>query len=197
MVVAAWLNKIPIIAHESDLTPGLANRLSFPFVNKICLTFEGAKQYFKDTHKVEVTGTPIRLSLLHGNPGKGLGLCGFTNKKPCLLLVGGSQGSQKLNSVLRASLNEITKLFQVIHICGKGKLDSSLINKTDYCQLEYVNEELADLFAASSLIISRAGANSLYEILALSKPHILVPLPAKSSRGDQIDNARYFIKACP
>ncbi|WED41848.1 undecaprenyldiphospho-muramoylpentapeptide beta-N-acetylglucosaminyltransferase [Legionella cardiaca] len=192
VVVAAWLHRIPVIAHESDMTPGLANRLSFPFVDKICVTFAAAKKHFKKQEKVEITGTPIRAQLFKGSKAKGLALCGFTEEKPCLLVVGGSQGSALLNKVLRESLSFLGEHYQIIHLCGKGKIDSNLLNKNNYCQFEYANEELADLFAASDIVISRAGANALYEILALGKPHILIPLSAKVSRGDQIQNARYF-----
>lgn len=192
VVVGAWLNRIPIVAHESDMSPGLANRLSFPFVNKICLTFDAGKKYFKSQDKIEVTGTPIRQQLLTGNRMKGLELCGFNSSKPCLLVVGGSLGAGSINSCIRSALKQLTSEFQVIHLCGKGKLDSSLVGVEGYCQFEYANEELADLFAASSVVISRAGANSLYEILALGKPHILIPISSQVSRGDQIQNARYF-----
>jgi UDP-N-acetylglucosamine--N-acetylmuramyl-(pentapeptide) pyrophosphoryl-undecaprenol N-acetylglucosamine transferase len=194
IVVAAWLNRIPVIAHESDMSPGLANRLSFPFVDKICVTFSAAKKHFKKQKKVEITGTPIRQQLLKGSKARGLALCGFNSDKSCLLVMGGSQGSAVLNSVLRSILDSLTISYQVIHLCGKGKLDNSLQNHASYCQFEYANEELADLFAASDLVISRAGANALYEILVLAKPHILIPLSAKVSRGDQIQNAGYFAK---
>ena len=194
VVIAAWLNRIPVIAHESDMSPGLANRLSFPFVDKICVTFAAAKTHFKRQEKVEVTGTPIRQQLLNGNPVNGLTLCGFTTAKPCLMIIGGSQGSTAMNRSVRQALDTLCERFQVIHLCGKGNLDPALVNKSGYCQFEYVNAELPDLFAASDMIISRAGANSLYEILALAKPHVLVPLSMKASRGDQIQNARYFEK---
>ena len=192
VVFAAWLNRIPIIAHESDMSPGLANRLSFPFVDKICVTFAAAKQHFKSPDKVEVTGTPIRPELFHGSKGAGLTWCGFTKDKPCLLVMGGSQGSLKLNSIVRNALPALVKQYQIIHLCGKGKLDASLLHHADYCQLEYASKELADLFAASDVVVSRAGANSVYEILALQKPHLFIPLPLHASRGDQIQNARYF-----
>lgn len=194
VVFAAWLNRIPVIAHESDMSPGLANRLSFPFVDKICLTFEGARKHFKKQDKVEVTGTPIRSQLFNGCKEKGLALCGFNEDKPCILVMGGSQGSARLNLSIRQALDELCKNYQIIHLCGKGKVEPSLLNKANYCQLEYANKELADLFAASSLVISRAGANAIYEILALEKPHLLIPLSAKVSRGDQIQNACYFKK---
>lgn len=192
VVVGAWLNRIPVVAHESDMSPGLANRLSFPFVNKICLTFAAAKQHFKRQDNIEITGTPIREELLNGCKEKGLALCGFTIEKPCLLVIGGSQGAMALNALVRQLLDSLTQNFQIIHLCGKGKLDRALVGREHYYQCEYANETLPDLFAASDLVISRAGANSLYEILALGKPHILVPLSAQVSRGDQVQNARFF-----
>lgn len=192
VVVAAWLNRIPVIAHESDKTPGLANRLSFPFVNKICVNFEETKSLFKKKNKVIVTGTPIREDLFKGDKEAGLKHCQFHDKKPCILVMGGSLGSQRLNEIIRQSLPLLNQQYQVIHLCGRGKLDHSLEKNKEYCQFEYANENLADLFAAASLVISRSGANALYEILALRKPHVLIPLPLKVSRGDQIENAHYF-----
>lgn len=194
VVVGAWLNRIPIVAHESDMSPGLANRLSFPFVNKICLTFDAGKKHFKNQEKIEVTGTPIRDQLFSGTAARGLKLCGFTEEKPCLLVIGGSLGAGSINRSIREGLDQLTDEFQIIHLCGKGKVDSSLLKKKGYCQFEYANEELADLFAASSIVISRAGANSVYEILALGKSHIFIPLSSQVSRGDQIQNASYFQK---
>ncbi|CEG56294.1 undecaprenyldiphospho-muramoylpentapeptide beta-N-acetylglucosaminyltransferase [Legionella fallonii] len=194
VVVGAWLHRIPVIAHESDMSPGLANRLSYPFVNKICLTFDAGKKHFKKQEKIEVTGTPIRQQLFAGNAAKGLHLCGFSAEKPCLLAIGGSLGAGSINHSIRNALPQLTKEFQVIHICGKGKLDSSLNGTPGYCQFEYVNDDLAHLFAAASVVISRAGANSLYEILALGKAHILIPISSQVSRGDQIQNAQYFQK---
>ena len=194
VVVGAWLHGIPVVAHESDMTPGLANRLSFPFLNKICVTFAVAKQAFKRQDKVVVTGTPIRQALFHGQKQSGLALCGFTEDIPCILVVGGSQGAQALNACVRSSLEHLCASFQIIHLCGKGKVEPLLLGKPRYYQFEYVDQELPDLFAAAEMVISRAGANSLYEILALKKPHVLVPLSAQVSRGDQVHNARYFQK---
>lgn len=193
VVLGAFLNKIPVVAHESDITPGLANRLCFPFVNKICLTFTDAKRNFKKPEMVEVTGTPIRQELFNGSREEGLKLCGFSPDKPCLLVMGGGQGALKLNQAIRDGLGTLNEHYQVIHLCGKGKLDNSISNPM-YCQFEYASDTLPHLFAAADLIVSRAGANALYEILALQKPHVLVPLSAKVSRGDQIQNAKYFSK---
>ena len=195
VVFGAWLNKIPIVAHESDLTPGLANKLSYPFVNTICLPFEASKKYFKKQDKIAVTGTPIRQQLFEGDPSKALELCNFDTSKPCLLVIGGSLGAQSINQTLRQALGSLLANFQIIHICGKGKIDQSLLEVKGYKQFEYAKEELADFFAAASLVVSRSGANSLYEILALGKPHVLIPLSARVSRGDQIHNSAYFQKA--
>ena len=194
VVIGAWLNRIPVIAHESDLSPGLANRLSFPFVNKICVTFDAGKHYFKKQEKVLVTGTPIRPELFKGSREAGLKNCGFDGTKPCLLVIGGSQGARVLNRCVREQLGALCARFHVIHLCGKDKVDASLLTHPDYYQLEYATDSLPDLLAASDVILSRAGANSLYEILALAKPHVLVPLSHRYSRGDQVDNARYFQK---
>lgn len=192
VVVGAWLNRIPVIAHESDMSPGLANRLSFPFVDKICINFAAASRHFKNKDKIELTGTPIRRELFNGNASKGLALCGFTDQKPCLLVVGGSQGSSVINRCVRQTLDALCESFQVIHLCGKGHVDVGLSERVGYVQFEYANTELPDLFAASDLVLSRAGANALCEILALGKPHVLVPLSRLSSRGDQIQNAGFF-----
>ncbi|MBI2784808.1 MAG: undecaprenyldiphospho-muramoylpentapeptide beta-N-acetylglucosaminyltransferase, partial [Legionella longbeachae] len=158
VVVGAWLNRIPVVAHESDMSPGLANRLCFPFVNKICLTFDAGKKHFKRQDKIAITGTPIREQLFSGNSDRGLELCGFNADKPCLLVIGGSLGAGSINRSIREALPELTTKYQIIHLCGKGKLEISLNSIEGYKQFEYANEELADLFAAASVVVSRAGA---------------------------------------
>lgn len=192
VVIAAWLKGIPVIAHESDLTPGLANRLSFPFAKIICLTFKEGARYFKNDSKLVITGTPIRESLLQGNKERAMGLCQFQQEKPCLLVIGGGQGASHINQVVRDALPELIKSYNIIHLCGQGKIDSSLKSNPGYAQFEYLGQELADCYALSTIVLSRSGANSVYEILTLNKPHVFVPLPLKASRGDQIHNARYF-----
>lgn len=195
IVIAARLNGIPVVIHESDLSPGLANRLSFPFAKLICITFSATAQFFKNESKVLLTGMPIREFLYHGNPEKGLKLCGFPdNKKPVLLIMAGGLGSMAINDAIRRLVQPLTKEFRVIHLCGKNKQDSSFENIVDYKQFEYLQDELADVLACADLVLSRAGATSIYELLALAKPHILLPLSKKASRGDQIDNAKYFAR---
>lgn len=194
VVIAGFLRRIPVVIHESDMTPGLANKLSFPFASKICLNFAETKKYIKYKQNLEVTGTPLRQFLFDGSKQKGLALCGFNEDKACMLIIGGSQGSGVINKAIRDNLDKLTANYNIIHICGKNNLARDLQNNHGYYQIEYANQEIADLFAASDIVISRAGANSLCELLALKKPHILIPLSSKSSRGDQIHNANYFAK---
>jgi UDP-N-acetylglucosamine--N-acetylmuramyl-(pentapeptide) pyrophosphoryl-undecaprenol N-acetylglucosamine transferase len=194
VVLAAWVRRIPVIAHESDLSPGLATRLSYPFVSHVCVTFEKAKHYFKRKEKVLTTGTPIRESLLSGDRKKGMRLCAFEKEKPCILIIGGGQGADKINETLRLILDKLLVKFNIIHLCGREKIDETKKDLAGYRQFEYVDEELAHLYALSSIVISRSGANSVYEILALGKPHLFIPLSLRASRGDQIQNARYFME---
>ncbi len=190
VVLAAWLCRIPLIAHESDLTPGLTTKLSVPFVRYVCVTFDKAKQFFKNKQHVKVTGTPLRQSLFKGEQAKGLALCQFDSSKPCLLIIGGGLGSVAINTMVRNCLDALLPHFHVVHLCGKGKVDES-IKQDGYRQFDYVNEEMPDLYAMADLVISRSGANSVCEILALNKPHIFIPLPLNASRGDQIHNAKH------
>jgi UDP-N-acetylglucosamine--N-acetylmuramyl-(pentapeptide) pyrophosphoryl-undecaprenol N-acetylglucosamine transferase len=191
IVVGAWLNRIPVIVHESDLTPGLANRMSFPFADKIFVSF-GDNPTKLPSKKIRVTGNPIRESLAQGKKEQGLKYCQFSDQKPVLLILGGGLGAAIINQTIRSILPQLLETFQIVHICGKGKMDSTIAVDARYRQFEYLNDELADIFACSDLVISRAGANSLYELLYLKKPHILIPLSKRASRGDQIVNAQYF-----
>lgn len=190
VVFAAWLCRIPVIAHESDLTPGLTTKLSIPFVRYVCVTFEKGKAFFKNKSHVRVTGTPIRKALFSGDKAKGRALCQFKNEKPCLLIIGGGLGSVAINTMIRQSLDDLLDKFNIVHLCGKGKVDET-ISREGYCQFDYVNKAMPDLYAIADYVISRSGANSVCEILALEKPHIFIPLPLSASRGDQIHNAEY------
>jgi len=191
VIMAANHRKIPAIIHESDITPGLANKLAIPHASKVCCNFPETLKYLP-AEKAVLTGSPIRKELLSGNRLKGLDLCHFKTDKPVILIIGGSSGSQFINEMVRGILPELLKTCQVLHLCGKGNLDASLKDTDGYAQFEYANQELSDLFAASDLVVSRAGANAICELLALRKPNILIPLSASASRGDQILNARSF-----
>ena len=191
VVRAAASLHIPCIIHESDMTPGLANKLCIPVAEKVCCNFPETVKCLPE-NKAVLTGTPIRQELLSGDAREGLKFCGFNAAKPVILVIGGSLGSVAVNHAVRSILPELLKDFKVIHLCGKDKLDASLNGTEGYVQFEYIKDELPDLFAAADLIISRAGANAICEISALAKPNILIPLSANASRGDQILNARSF-----
>lgn len=191
VVIAAKQLKIPAIIHESDMTPGLANKLCIPSAAKICCNFpETVSQLPQD--KAVLTGTPIRQELLEGSREEALSFCGFSDDKPVILIIGGSLGAVSINENIRRILPDLLKEFHVIHLCGKDKVDPSLNHVPGYVQYEYIKKELADLFALADIVVSRAGANAICEISALHKPNLLIPLSAKASRGDQILNARSF-----
>lgn len=193
VVLAAKHYKIPVIIHESDMTPGLANKICIPAAKKVCCNFPETLNYLpKD--KAVLSGSPIREELLTGDRLSGLQYAGLSANRPVILVIGGSLGSVTVNHAVRSILPKLLSQFQVIHICGKGNLDESLIGTSSYVQYEYLDKPLRHLFAAADLIISRAGANSICEILALRKPNILIPLSAAASRGDQILNANSFAK---
>ena len=191
VVLAAGSRHIPVIIHESDMTPGLANKIAMRKATKICCNFPETLKYLPEG-KAVLTGSPIRQELLLGNKAAGLDLCNFTTDKPIILVVGGSTGAVHVNEAVRSILPELLKDFQVVHLCGKGKMDESLNGTPGYVQFEYISEQMRDLFAISSIVISRAGANAICELLALKKPNLLIPLSANASRGDQILNARSF-----
>ena len=191
VVLAGKRCKVPVIIHESDMTPGLANKIAIPSAVKVCCNFPETLECLPKG-KAVLTGSPIRQELLSGNKIAAMDLCGFSADKPVILVIGGSLGSVVVNNAVRQSLPELLKEFQIIHLCGKGKMDESLKDTKGYCQFEYIKDELRDIFALADLVISRAGANAICELLALRKPNLLIPLSAKASRGDQILNARSF-----
>lgn len=194
VIIASKLNKIPSIIHESDVTPGLANKIAIPFVTKVCVTFKDTISYIKEKEKVVHTGAIVREEMLKGNREIGLKNYHFQSNKPVLLIMGGSLGSKKINEMIRANINELLELFQIVHICGKGNCKHTLY-QPGYKQVEYLIDELPDVLAMTDIVVSRAGANSIFEFLALHKPMLLIPLTKEQSRGDQIINADSFRRA--
>ena len=190
VVWGAWRAHVPVVCHESDLTPGLANRLCSRFARKIATTFPECAKALGE--KAEMTGTPMRPELFQGRREEGLRIAGLTGDKPVLLMTGGSLGAQSVNKVLREALPDLLPEMDVIHICGKGNVDESLQGTPGYAQFAFVSDELPHLFAAADAVLSRAGSNSLCELQALKKPMLLVPYPLSASRGDQVLNARSY-----
>lgn len=193
VVMAAKNHKVPTIIHESDMTPGLANKLCIPSASKICCNFPEAMEHLPKG-KAVLTGTPIRQELFRGNPVNALQFTGLKANKPTILVIGGSTGSVTVNEAVRECLDELLQTYQIIHLCGKGKLDIAYENREGYVQYEYIKKELSSLLALADIVISRAGANAICELQALAKPNLLIPLSAKASRGDQILNAESFKK---
>lgn len=194
VVFAAWLCRVPVICHESDVTPGLANKLCFPFARRICLNFEETLRYVPGG-KAAHTGTPIRADILNGQRDRALAFLKSEGMKPLLLVFGGSLGAERINQQLRSVLDQLLARFDVIHVTGKDHLDESLQDRAGYWQFEFLRAEFGDLLAAADIVLARAGANSVYELLAVRKPNLLIPLSAKASRGDQIENAQSMAAA--
>lgn len=192
VIIAARMNGVPAVIHESDYTPGLANKLAMPFAKKILATFPETMAHLPNK-KGEWVGAVVRDELFEGDRQRGLNLCGFTSNKPIVLVMGGSTGSKKINDSIRMNLDQLMEQFQIIHLCGQNNIDET-INRPGYIQFEYVNEELNDLFAITDFVVSRAGSNAIFEFLALKKPMLLIPLSRHASRGDQILNAKSFEK---
>ncbi|MDP4178504.1 MAG: undecaprenyldiphospho-muramoylpentapeptide beta-N-acetylglucosaminyltransferase, partial [Bacillota bacterium] len=193
VVIGAFLNKVPVIAHESDMTPGLANKIASSYCTKLCVTFPESLNH-SNKKKTILTGTPIRDDLFMGSSIKGHKICGFGNDKPILLVIGGSLGARTINNTVRECLEDLLRKYNIIHICGKNNLYKKYDKKDGYKQFEFVSSDLNHFFAAADIVISRAGANVIFELLALKKPNLLIPLSAKASRGDQILNANSFEK---
>lgn len=193
VVTGAWMCRIPVILHESDLTPGLANRICYPMASKIFTTFPETADALPGG-KTEYLGAIVRKELMAGDAYRGRSMCGFVSTKPVMLVMGGSQGSRRINEIVRANLDRLLERYQIVHICGKGNVDPSC-ERRGYRQFEFVAKPLPDLLAMSDLVVSRAGANSIFEFLALRKPMLLIPLSRQASRGDQILNAASFEKS--
>ena len=194
VVKAAASLKIPVVIHESDMTPGLANKLSYGSAKKICCSFEDTLSLIPGDKGI-FTGSPIRASLLGGDPKKAKDFVNMRDDSlPYLMVMGGSQGAQNVNEAIRSALPELTERYNIIHLCGKGKLDPTLNRYNGYMQYEYIADELADLYALADVVVSRAGSNAIFELLALKKPNLLIPLSTAGSRGDQILNAQAFEK---
>lgn len=194
VVMAAKSKKIPCIIHESDMTPGLANKICIPRATKICCNFPETIAKLPQG-KAVVTGTPIRKELFEGNAASAMTFCGFKEVRPTLLIIGGSTGSVRVNEAVWSCIDEITKKYNVIHLCGKDKTNKKYNNIPNYVQYEYIKQELSNLLALSDVVVSRAGANAICELLALRKPSVLIPLSLEASRGDQILNAKSFDKS--
>ena len=190
VVLACAARKVPVVLHESDMSPGLANKICRPYCKVMCTTFPEAAKLAGE--KGLATGSPVRPEITAGDGTRGMIMCGFEPGRPTLLIMGGSSGAAALNEAVDNILDKLIEKYQIIHIRGEGNLKPALEVKAGYRQFGYVGDELPNLMAAADLVLTRAGANAIFEFAALFKPMLLVPLPMSSSRGDQIKNAEYF-----
>lgn len=191
--IAAKLLNIPALLHESDMSPGLANKINIKFSNHIFTTFEETLKYLPK-NKSSLIGAIIRNDLYNGSKAKGYELTGFDHQKPIILVMGGSLGSKIINEHIWNHLDKFLEKYQIIHLVGKSNINHNYLSKPNYKQFEFLNEEFFDVIQIVDVTISRAGANSIYEFLALDIPSILIPLGSNQSRGDQIENASFFEK---
>ncbi|MBP5615859.1 MAG: undecaprenyldiphospho-muramoylpentapeptide beta-N-acetylglucosaminyltransferase, partial [Alphaproteobacteria bacterium] len=182
VVLAGYVCRVKSVMHESDVTPGLANKMSLPFVSKFFTTFDDTAQYVKNKSKVDYIGPVLSDRFEGADKARGCRLCGFDENKPIVMFVGGSLGAKSLNDAVRANIAALLERYQIIHICGRGQVDPN-INYQGYVQFDYVDKEFKDLMEASDVVVSRAGSNAIFELLNLHKPMVLVPLPSASSRG--------------
>lgn len=188
VAIAGKMCKIPVIAHESDYSMGLANKIILKFANKVCTTFEDTANI---SPKCICTGTPIREQIFKGNKNNVLSKFDYSPSKPTVLFFGGSLGSRNINKIVTASIKQLTSKYNIIHIVGKN--NQTDIKQKNYYQVEFTNH-IEDFFASCDMVVCRGGANSLFEILALEKPMLIIPLSKAESRGDQLENAEYFQK---
>ncbi|WP_211746678.1 undecaprenyldiphospho-muramoylpentapeptide beta-N-acetylglucosaminyltransferase [Paenibacillus sp. Marseille-Q4541] len=191
VVLAAWMRKIPVVIHESDLTPGLANQIALPFATHICTTFQEAAGHLKGKKAIHV-GAVVRDELRQGDKERARRWLGFEEGKPVLLFMGGSLGAKKMNDTVQVIVSKLTETYQIVHLCGKGQVNEGMNSIKGYKAFEYLQKELPDVLALADLVISRAGSNAIFEFLSLNKPMLLIPLSEKVSRGDQLLNARSF-----
>lgn len=194
VVLGSWLSRVPVVIHESDMTPGLTTKLSKKFARKICVAFKDTEKYFPST-KVVYTGLPVRDIVYNASAQRGLEVSRFAGKRPIILVFGGSLGAQFLNNIIRDNVkNKNLKDFDIINICGKNNLNEEMNACPNYLQFEGLADDFLHIMACADVVVSRGGATSLFELMAMKKPHVIIPLSKKASRGDQIDNAKYFHK---
>lgn len=188
VVIAGKKLGIPVVSHESDLSMGLANKIILKYCTKMCTAFETTASI---SEKCVYTGQPIRKKILQGNKNNLSFIDSLDRKKPNLLVVGGSSGAKFLNDKVMENLDNLLKIFNVIHITGKGKFEK--VDKPRYVQIEYA-DNMGDYLNLANIVLSRAGSGAINEFLSLRKPMLLIPLSKECSRGDQIDNAKLYQK---
>jgi len=192
-VFAAKILGIEVISHESDLDPGLATKINSRFSKKMLFAYKETKENWNKTiprQELIVSGNPVRKDIFEGSIDRGRALYNIPESKKIILILGGSQGARQINTLIEDILDELTKTYFVIH--QMGKLDYKESRRENYITASLFNKDFPHILAASNLVISRAGAGTLWESGVLGKPSILIPLGSGTSRGDQVRNAGFF-----
>jgi UDP-N-acetylglucosamine--N-acetylmuramyl-(pentapeptide) pyrophosphoryl-undecaprenol N-acetylglucosamine transferase len=188
VVVAGWMLRVPVVIHESDVYPGLANRIAARFATVICLSTRETERYFLGK-KTMLTGIPLRSDLRNGSSDRARQMTGLVEHLPVVLFMGGGNGDAVINALLEKFLPKLLTAFQVIHLSGSST-QPKVVHR--YARFPFLSSEMADVYALADLVVSRAGATTLAEIAELHKPYILFPMPKGCSRGEQVLNARIF-----
>ena len=199
-VLAAKHLGIPVFTHECDFTLGLANRLNFKSAKTMFVSYEETKNRLSqaEQERVAVTGNPVRPVIYNADAQKGRDFLEITSERPVLLVLGGSSGAKQINELVQANLDWLCERFTVVHQTGLLNADNNteleLKQKYNgsYKPYPFIYEQMPDVIAAADVILSRAGANSIWEAAVLAKPMVLIPLCGSGTRGDQVDNARFF-----
>lgn len=199
--IAANHMEVPVYTHECDFTLGLANRINFMYAKTMFVSYEETKNRLQkgDQKRVIVTGNPVRVVFYSADGKKGLEFLGIAGKtKPVLLVLGGSSGARQINELVVNNLEWLTQNYIVVHQTGLLNTDENLSQQLQekyngmYKPYQFIYEQMPDVVAAADVILSRAGANSIWESAVMNKPMVLVPLCGNGTRGDQVDNARFF-----
>ncbi|MBR0496109.1 MAG: undecaprenyldiphospho-muramoylpentapeptide beta-N-acetylglucosaminyltransferase [Treponema sp.] len=197
--VAAKFLRIPVFTHECDFTPGLATRLNSKFATKILVSYDETKAYLPSDkrEKAVVTGNPVRPVFYNTNPEEGKNFLfsersDYNPEKPILLVLGGSLGAHQINELVVQNLDWLCERFNVVHQCGAKDADSMPKNHDGYFLHPFIYKEMCDVISCADIVLSRAGANSIWECSVLGKPMVLIPLCGSGTRGDQVDNAHFF-----
>lgn len=198
--LAAGLLRIPVYTHECDFSPGLATKLNSRVAKKVLLSYPETAAYFGEKFKgrLEVTGNPVRPIFYDTDKGRGKKFLNLQDGKPVLLVLGGSSGARQINNLVLENFDYLTEHFQVVHQTGgeKAHFDESALPPNIPCTYKhysFIYNEMPDVLACADLVLSRSGANSLWECAVLGKAMVLVPLCGSGTRGDQVENARFFV----
>ncbi len=196
---ASFLLRIPVYTHECDFTPGLATRINSRFAKKILISYEETKTYLPEEKRLSAvfTGNPVRPAFYSADPEKGREFLfssrsDYDSSKPVLLVLGGSLGAHQINTLISENIEWLTQRYNVVHQCGEKDAELMPQNIPGYFLHPFIYGEMCDVIACADVILSRAGANSIWECSVLGKPMILIPLCGSGTRGDQVDNAHYF-----